>query len=166
MSVERAKGRYYGKYRGIVISNEDPLRLGRVKVIVPNMILDDQYSWALPALPYAGDGVGLYLVPPLKASVWVEFEQGDAEYPVWTGCFWHENEVPKEASGPDIKLLKTKTCTITINDLIGSISIEIPNNKAKIEITPEGIEINSGNGASVKLTGPQVSINEGALEVI
>ena len=173
MRIERAGQRCYGKHRGTVISNEDPLRLGRVKVIVPNIILDDQHSLALPALPYAGDGVGLYLVPPVGAFVWVEFEHGDPDYPIWTGCFWlSRSAVPTEASEPNIKLLKTDTCTVTINDKVGSISIEMPKKdtksdiKAKIEINAEGeIVISTENGASVKLTGSSVLINEGALEV-
>jgi uncharacterized protein involved in type VI secretion and phage assembly len=157
---------FYGKYRGIVTDNKDPDKLGCLRVKVQDVLGDQESGWARPALPYAGDGVGLYLIPPVDAFVWVEFEHGDPDYPIWTGCFWlSQSTVPIEATGPDIKLLKTDTCTITINDEVGSISIEMSNNNAKIEITHEGIEINSGNGASVKLMGSQVSINDDALEV-
>jgi uncharacterized protein involved in type VI secretion and phage assembly len=79
---------FYGKYRGIVTDNEDPNRLGRIRVHVQDVLGDLESGWALPALPYAGDGVGLYLIPPVDAFVWVEFEHGDPDYPIWTGCFW------------------------------------------------------------------------------
>ena len=48
----------------------------------------DDSGWALPAVPYAGDGVGFFMIPPIGASVWIEFEHGDPDYPIWTGCFW------------------------------------------------------------------------------
>jgi len=97
--------------------------------------------------------------------VWIEFEHGDPDYPIWTGCFWAQGEVPASPGVAEMKVLKTDKCTITINDLIGSISIEMQTG-AKIEISPTDIEISTGAGGSVKLTGPQVSINDGALEVV
>jgi uncharacterized protein involved in type VI secretion and phage assembly len=153
---------YYGKFRGVVVDNNDPNQLGRLTARVPDIFGDETSGWALPATPYAGDGVGLYLIPPVGASVWVEFEHGDPEYPIWSGCFWASGELP---ASPDVKVLKTTAGTITINDTSGSagITIETADGK-KIVMDSGGIEITVGQ-AVVKLSGPTVSVNSGALEV-
>jgi uncharacterized protein involved in type VI secretion and phage assembly len=155
---------FYGKYRGVVTDNDDPNGLGRVRVKVQDVLGDQESGWALPALLYAGDSVGLYLIPPVDAFVWVEFEHGNPDYPVWTGCFWLSNtKVPSEASGPSIKLLKTDIATITIDDDAGSISIE-NDSGMKIVMDSQQIEISNG-GQSITLSAESVSVNDGALEV-
>mgnify|MGYP001325562114 FL=1 len=156
---------YYGKFRGVVVDNKDPNQLGRLTARVPDVFGDETSGWALPATPYAGDGVGLYLIPPVGASVWIEFEHGDPEYPIWSGCFWASSEVPASPASPDVKVLKTTAGTITINDTSGSagITIETADGK-KIVMDSGGIEITVGQ-AVVKLSGPTVSVNSGALEV-
>ena len=68
---------FYGKYRGTVVDNSDPNGIGRVKACVPDIFGDEDSGWALPSLPYAGDGVGLFLIPPVDAWVWIEFEGGE-----------------------------------------------------------------------------------------
>lgn len=160
-------GQFLGKFRGVVTDNRDPLMLGRVRARVQDVFGENESGWALPSLPYAGRGVGLFLVPPVDASVWIEFEHGDPDYPIWTGCFWSQGELPATPAVAEMKVLKTDTGTITINDLpgIGGITIETSAGM-KIVINMQGIEINDGIGGSIKLTGPQVSINDGALEVL
>ena len=79
---------FFGKYRGKVENNIDPMMLGRVQVSVPAVLGSGQLSWAMPCAPFAGPGVGLFTVPPVGANVWVEFEAGDPDYPIWSGCFW------------------------------------------------------------------------------
>ena len=78
--------RYYGKYRGLVTDNRDPDKAGRLKLRVPSILADEETDWALPCLPFAGmAGAGLFLVPETDAQVWVEFEAGDLNRPIWTG---------------------------------------------------------------------------------
>ena len=79
---------YYGKYRGTVVNNIDPEQRGRLLVTVPDVLGVNLSSWAMPCLPLAGSNMGIYTVPPVGAGVWIEFEQGDPDYPVWVGCFW------------------------------------------------------------------------------
>lgn len=156
---------HLGKFRGVVVDNNDPNQLGRLTARVPDVFGDETSGWALPATPYAGDGVGLYLIPPVGASVWIEFEHGDPEYPIWSGCFWAGGELPASPASPDVKVLKTPAGTITINDTSGAagITIETADGK-KIVLDSGGIEITVGQ-AVVKLSGPTVSVNSGALEV-
>ncbi|SFN33230.1 hypothetical protein SAMN05216386_0522 [Nitrosospira briensis] len=157
---------FHGKFRGVVSNNSDPNNMGRIRARVPDVFGENESGWALPALPYAGKSVGLFLIPPANASVWIEFEHGDPEYPVWTGCFWAQGEVPASPANADMKVLKTNVATITINDSAGSGGITIETTAGmKIVMDSSSIEVTNGQGASVKLSGNQVSINSGALEV-
>ena len=104
----------WGKYRGVVSLNLDPERRGRLRAKV-KALGDLEVSWALPATPYAGDGVGLYLVPPVGAHVWIEFEGGDVDYPVWSGCFWETGQCPASPPLPTTRVLKTDTATVTLS---------------------------------------------------
>jgi uncharacterized protein involved in type VI secretion and phage assembly len=156
---------FYGKYRGLVTDNKDPNKLGRIKVKVQDVLGDKESGWALPALPYAGDGVGLYLVPPVNAFVWVEFEHGDPDYPIWTGCFWGgRDRLPNSPASPDVKVLKTGSTTITLNDTAGQSSIKIETGNLKIVMDSQGIELSNGS-QTIKLSSASVSVNNGALEV-
>ena len=159
--------KFFGKYRGKVENNIDPMQLGRVQVSVPAVLGEGSMSWAMPCVPYAGPGVGFFAIPPVGANIWVEFEGGDPDYPILSGCFWGAGEVPALPAIAEMKVLKTDMGTITLNDLpgAGGITIETATGM-KIEISVLGIEISNGQGGSIKLTGPQVSVNEGALEVV
>ena len=157
---------FFGKYRGTVENNVDPLQQGRVQVSVPAVLGDGRMSWAMPSVAYAGPGVGFFTVPPQGANVWVEFEGGDAGYPIWTGCFWGTGEAPAAPAVAEVKILKTDTCSITLSDLpgVGGVTIETAAGM-KIVLSATGLEIDNGQGAVITLQGPQVSINNGALEV-
>lgn len=162
---------YFGKYRGKVENNLDPLQLGRVQVSVPAVLGGGRLSWAMPCVPYAGPQVGLFLVPPVGANIWVEFEGGDPDYPIWSGCFWGVGEVPAVPAVEQMKVLKTDGVTLTLNDLPGAGGLTIEVNPPvvatplKLVFNASGIELSNG-GASVKLTPVSVSLNNGALEVI
>ena len=78
--------RFYGKYRGKVENNIDPMQQGRVQVSVPAVLGDTTLAWAMPCAPFGGSGVGFFTVPPVGANVWVEFEGGDTDYPILAGC--------------------------------------------------------------------------------
>lgn len=167
---------FYGKYRAVVSDNKDPWKIGRVRAKVEAVYGDRESGWALPSVPYAGKGVGLFLIPPVGALVWIEFENGDPDYPIWTGCFWADANVgpgvlPANPAEPEMKILKTDIGTIAINDARGnkqSLTIEakIGSQTMKIEMNASGIEITNGIGkASIKLQGRTVSINNDGLEV-
>jgi uncharacterized protein involved in type VI secretion and phage assembly len=157
---------FFGKYRGSVANNIDPQMMGRIQVSVPAVLGEGSLSWAMPCAPYAGPGVGFFAIPPNGARVWVEFEGGDPDYPIWSGGFWGLGEAPAAPALAEIKVLKTDTATVTLNDLpgVGGITIETTLG-ARIVISASGIEITNGMGASINLQGPQVSVNNGALEV-
>jgi hypothetical protein len=94
--------RYYGKYRGIVLQNIDPERRGRLMVQVPDVLGPSISSWALPCVPWAGLQMGAYVVPPPQAGVWIEFEKGDPDYPIWTGFFWSTQAEPPASANASV----------------------------------------------------------------
>ena len=161
---------FFGKYRGTVKSNLDPLKQGRVQVSCPAVLGEGSMSWALPSAPYAGAGVGFFAVPPVGANVWVEFEGGDTRVPIWSGCFWGPNESPNASGLPLTKMLKTDGVTLTIDDLpMGTgctleVKPPIVPQAMKLVFDKNGIEISLG-AQSIKLSLISVSINNGALEV-
>jgi hypothetical protein len=162
---------FFGKYRGKVESNIDPLQQGRIQVSVPAVLGEGTLSWAIPCLPFAGEGVGLFVLPPVGANVWVEFEGGDTETPIWSGCFWDTGQVPALPAIEQMKVLKTDAVTLTLSDLPGAggftLEVNPPAVAAPLTLTFDatGIELSNG-AASVKLTPFSVSVNDGALEVI
>jgi Type VI secretion system/phage-baseplate injector OB domain len=116
----------YGKYRAKVINNIDPFELGRVQIEAASALGTNIVSWAMPCVPYAGPGVGLYAIPPIDANVWIEFEGGNPDYPIWSGCFWNEGEMPLEPVDPLVKKFKTETGYLEISDVPeeGGITLE------------------------------------------
>ncbi|MFF7133735.1 phage baseplate assembly protein V [Streptomyces sp. NPDC008196] len=153
---------FYGKFRGVVTDNTDDR--GRIRATVADVYGSEKSPWALPAVPYAGNGVGLYLIPPVGALVWIEFEHGDPDHPVWSGCFWAENQAP--ATTPEKKVLKTAAGTVTLDETLNKEAVTIETARGlKITIDKNGIEINAGKKGVIKLTQNKVAVNGNALEV-
>ncbi len=107
--AQQINNTYYGKYRGFVVDNQDPENLGRIKLKVPSLLGETVSGWALPCVPFAGIDQGLYLIPEIDSQIWVEFEAGDLNLPIWTGMFWRTDELPEEAQTTEqtSRLLKT-----------------------------------------------------------
>jgi uncharacterized protein involved in type VI secretion and phage assembly len=157
---------YFGKYRGKVQNNLDPNGMGRIQVSVPAILGDGRLSWAMPCAPYAGNGVGFFAIPPKGANIWVEFEGGDPDLPIWSGCFWGLGELPAEANTPGMNLFKTEEVTVKMMDAPGASGFIIETKAGmKFEIGPEGVVIDNGQGGTIELQGPKVAINKKPLEV-
>src|SRR5437588_6964018 len=92
---------FYGKYRGIVTNNNDPLKIGRIRARVPDVLGDDESGWALPCAPFGGDNMGFFALPKLDGRVWIEFEQGDPDYPIWSGSWWGSQDEMPDVLGND-----------------------------------------------------------------
>ena len=166
--------KYYGKYRGTVLDNIDPMQIGRLMVQVPDVSNILPSTWAMPCVPFAGIQCGFYALPPIGAGVWIEFEQGDSDYPIWVGGFWGSaGEVPALALATppglqSIVLQTTSQNTLMISDApgpTGGILLKTTAG-AMISISDVGITITNGQGATIMMTGPSVTINEGALQII
>jgi uncharacterized protein involved in type VI secretion and phage assembly len=165
--------KYYGKYRGLVLNNVDPLQKGRLQVQVPDVLALSPSSWAMPCVPIAGPQMGVYVIPIIGSGVWVEFEGGNPDYPIWTGGFWGSAaEVPPLAltgipASPNIVLQTTGQNSIIVSDLpgpTGGIMLKSMTG-ASIIVNDTGIYIQNGKGASVIMSGPSVTVNNGALVI-
>jgi uncharacterized protein involved in type VI secretion and phage assembly len=163
---------YLGKFRGTVINNVDPMQQGRLQAMVPDVLGSMPSSWAMACVPFAGIQAGIWSVPPIGAGVWVEFEQGDPDYPVWTGGWWGSAGDPPAlalAVPPVVShvvLQTTMQNTISISDApgpAGGLMLK-SSTGAMILINELGITLTNG-AASIVLAGPTVTINSGALVV-
>ena len=98
---EREDGvrRFYGKYRGTVLMDDDPLQLGRLIAEVPAVLGLTPSSWALPCVPPVTVSSGGFVVPTAGSRVWIEFEGGDVDVPIWSGVFWGSAEELSEPPG-------------------------------------------------------------------
>lgn len=170
--------KFFGKFRGTVLNNIDPLGLGRILASVPAVSSLLPTSWCMPCYPLAGKLMGISYVPQVGSGVWIEFEGGDPDYPIWTGQFWGlEAEKPADATrasitnnplSPSIVLQNNLQNVVIISDLpgpTGGITLRSTTG-AKIVVNDIGIFIDNGKGASITLLGPTVTINNGALTVI
>lgn len=159
--VERMRSRFYGKYRGIV-ADVDPGTM-RIKATVPSVLGTTTSGWCLPCLPYAGPNVGFAFLPEVGSGVWIEFEGGDVSYPIWSGCFWNQGEVPADAAA-DVKVLVTVApFELKFDDGQGALTITDGNGNT---VTLDASGTTAGNGSStVAVSSTSVSVNDGALQV-
>lgn len=166
--------RYYGKYRGTVVNNVDPKNEGRLIVNVPDVLGIPPSSWAMPCLPFTGKQMGMWAIPQIGAGVWVEFEQGNIDYPIWTGCYFNQTgEVPGLAllappAAPNFVVQSQGQNTLMISDIPGPTGGIILKSRsgASITINETGITLSAGIGlAEIKMIGKTVMINQDALIV-
>lgn len=166
-------GPFYGKYRGVVLNNIDPMQIGRLQASVPDVAVIPS-TWAMPCVPWAGIATGVFTVPPIGAGVWIEYERGDPDYPIWVGGYWGtaaEVPVMARAVPPGLAGFTIQTTLkngITISDTpgpTGGILMQTTTG-AMISISDIGIVISNGKGAIINMTGPTVDVNVGALTIV
>lgn len=180
------KNTFYGKYRGEVVNQNDPQKLGRLQVTVPGVC---ESAWALPCSPFAGPRVSFSVRPPQQACVWVEFECGDPSKPIVVGYYWNTPVVPPadvaiEIAPTELRLscglhalsLSSQGITVESNAVtlrVDQVGIAAQCDGAKLEITADGVEVTAGDTTQAsfregetKLKAKVVDINEGALQVV
>jgi hypothetical protein len=159
--------RFYGKYRGTVSDIEDPLKLGRIKAIVPEVLGEEATGWAVPCVPYAGDNMGFYSIPEVSTGVWIEFEAGDVTRPIWSGCWWSDVQLPKNEqdadTDPPLKIWRTKAgLLLAFDDDAQTITLSDQNGTNLLSIDTQGGQIKLLAATKVVVEAPQIELVEGA----
>lgn len=156
--------RFFGKYRGKVLDNVDPLMLGRIRPDVPNLS-GMLMNWAMPCVPYAGPGVGFLCLPPIGASVWIEFEGGDPNSPIWVGGFWDlPEELPTAPAPPERKIWKTEFTTLMLDDtpeeggLTVTLTAPVAPTVTTLSLDVEGVRLTVPD-STVRITPEGVSVS-------
>ncbi len=141
--------RYFGKYRGFVVDRVDPLKTGRLKLRIPSLLGGEETGWALPCLPFGGlANQGLTLIPEIDAQVWVEFEEGQLSYPIWTGTFWQQ-----EGEMPTSELSDEPTRRIIRTPSGHSLEFEDADDEHEFLLThPSGATIRIDNEGTIDIT--------------
>lgn len=166
-------GKFYGKYRGTVVNVVDPMQMGRIQAIVPDVTGMVPSTWAMPCYPTTGKQMGVSTSPQIGTGVWIEYEQGDPDYPIWSGCWYGSAaEVPAIAltAQPPIDSFVYQTTlqnTFMVSDVPGPTGglLFKSTTGAMISVNDTGIIISNGKGAIITMTGPTVTVNAGALVV-
>jgi len=154
-----------GLFRGIVTDNEDPDNKCRIKVSVPE-VLDESTGWCEPALPYAGDGCGFAVVPPVDAVVFVEWPRGDLSAPpVWTGASFAGGSAVQGAGPNTVILLTPGGHRLELNDDQQALTITSSAGPT-ITLDSTGVTVDNGQGAKIVMQGSSVDVNDGALRVM
>jgi len=162
---------FFGKYRGKVAVNKDPLNLGRIQVRVPAIFGDEPTNWAMPCTPYAGADVSFFMIPLVDSNVWVEFEGGDPDYPIWSGCFWGADQLPQFAcvEDPDkVQVFRVHGITLTWSNLGDNkgvtLVVESPvvERKLRMVFNADGIELNNRDETTVKIKADIIELKNKA----
>ena len=158
--------KFFGKYRGTVLNNLDPWRQGRIQAEVAAVAAMSPSTWAMPCLPFAGPQMGMYIVPLPSTGVWIEFEDGDPEYPIWTGCWWGspaEVPVTAQTAAPALPLIILETALkngFVVSDTPVPAIPPLP-----MGLPAGGIILRSGtsyiriDATGISIFGPKVTIN-------
>jgi uncharacterized protein involved in type VI secretion and phage assembly len=157
--------KYYGKYRGFVVDNQDPEKKGRLRVRVPSILGETETGWALPCLPFGGlQDQGFFMIPEVDSQIWVEFEEGNLSHPIWTGVFWQQTgDIPSEAAKdePTTRIIKTPSGHILqFEDESGNEQIRLYHTQdAHLQIDNNGsIELKDASSNTLKLDANQNKI--------
>lgn len=113
-----AETKWLGKYRAIVMDNNDPERRGRIRVQCPTVLGNYLSSWCEPCIPYATDYAGDYYVPPVNEAIWVEFEEGDVDKPIWGGGWYKVDSSPltKDSNPTDYRYITFKNSVLRMGE--------------------------------------------------
>lgn len=137
-------GKYYSSYRGFVVDNEDPKGMGRVKIVLPTIYPQDvEGDWAYPKNMWGGKDYGVNMLPTKGDMVWIEFENGNLSYPIWSHGGYALEEKPKEFDKANKYGFKTPRGTIILIDDQdeGKILVKYKSGKEYISLQTDLIEL-------------------------
>ena len=162
--AQRSAASYYGKYRGIVTDNADPDRLCRIKARVPAVMGETEVGWALPAFPFIGDGHGLVMLPEVGSTVWIEFEAGNLDSPIWSGGFLTQSAAAPDPHDAAIRVIVSKNAhKVVLDDQSDKVVVE-HSGGAKLEMTATEISLAIGASKMV-MSLTAITFNDGVVKI-
>ena len=162
---------------GIVTNNDDPEKLGRVRVQFPTLSADDESAWARLATPGGGAKRGMQWLPEVDDEVLVGFELDDHARPVVLGGLWNRNDTPPDpgaVSGGVVKqrLLVSRTDSrLTLDDdepsvslLLGGTPCTLKLEKSESSLTGDQKLVISATQIEIKAT-QKLTLNGAQVEI-
>lgn len=140
-----AKVQYFGKYRAKVQNTNDPSKRGRIRVLCPKVLNDAVSNWCEPCVPVAYDSGGDFAIPKVGETVWVEFEEGDVNKPIYTGGWWSSDSTPVSPYDVSTRCIEWNGCKILMKSSNGKSSVEITVGRSSLIISEDSIEAYSPN---------------------
>jgi hypothetical protein len=166
-----AKKKFYGKYRGKVFDNVDPEFRGRILAMVTDVSALLPTSWALPCAPMATISGGVFTIPLIGDDVWIEFEHGDPDYPIWVGGYWSAIKAPilaklVDPATPPVIISTVAQSAVVVSDtpippMIAPGVMLMATPDSYIAVSAVGIQIFS---PQIEINGITI-VNDGALTV-
>jgi phage baseplate assembly protein gpV len=158
--VNRVGSTYFGKYRGIVTAVD--VDQCRIRARVDNLLDGEETGWALPAAPFAGDGHGMVMLPAIGSGVWIEFEAGNLDLPIWSGGWWASGQAPDPQA--KVRTIVSETGNKVVFDDDEDKMTIAHHGGPKIEITASEIAITVGP-STLKIGFDSISLNDGVIKV-
>jgi len=161
--VERLGASYFGKYRGIVTDVADPDNMCRIRARIDSLLDGKETDWAMPAAPFAGDGHGLVMLPKVGSGVWIEFEAGGLDNPIWSGGWWASGQRP-DPQGEQVRVVVSENGhQVVLDDAAGEVKV-VHSGGPEIKMTDSEVVITVGS-CELKITNTEISLNNGLIKV-
>ena len=161
--VERVGSSYFGKYRGIVTNVDDPNNQCRIRATVPAVLGEHDCGWALPAAPFAGDGHGMVMLPKVGSGVWIEFEAGHLDHPIWSGAWWASGQRPDPQGAGVRVIVSEKGHKVILDDEADEVKL-VHGSGPEITMTATEIVLTCG-ACEIKISNENISMNNGMVKV-
>ncbi len=138
---------------------------GRLQVQVPDVLGAVLSSWAMPCCPVRpASRWAVWSIPQIGAGVWVEFEQGDADYPIWVAAAGTDrpptcrrSPCPAPPTVDGVHADDRGTGTFQMSDLpgpAGGILLKTATGAHDHGQRRRASRSRNGKGATIVLTGP------------
>jgi phage protein D/phage baseplate assembly protein gpV len=158
---------------GLVLDNQDPDGLGRVKIRLPGLSEAHSGHWARLAAPTAGDGRGMFFLPERNDEVLVTFEQGDITRPYILGALWNSEDKPPNPNSDgqnNIRIIKSRSGhSVRFDDTPGAEKIDIidksTENSVTIDTQSNSISIKSAKDVVIEAPQGKISLRAKSVEV-
>jgi hypothetical protein len=161
--VERVGSSYFGKYRGIVTDVDDPNNQLRIRATVPAVLGEHACGWALPAAPFAGDGHGMVMLPKVGSGVWIEFEAGRLDNPIWSGAWWASGQRPDPQGAAVRVIVSEHGHKVILDDEADEVKL-VHGSGPEIKLTATEIVLVCG-ACEIKISNDNISLNSGQIKI-